>query len=113
MKDLGISSLFVTDKEGVLLGIVTIEQVSELFKEGKEHLGDVVNKEVETVNGDVSIDEIIPMVLNSKYPVAVTDSERKLQGIIVKSTVLAGIAGEGGQKMTLSMKFLLGALWKK
>jgi glycine betaine/proline transport system ATP-binding protein len=96
MKDLGISSLFVTDKCGVLIGIVTIDQVVEQIKEGNDNLAPIVRKEVETISGDLSIDEIIPLILNSLYPIAVIDSDRKLKGIIFKSTILAGIAGKGG-----------------
>lgn len=99
MKELGISSLFVVDRFGVLLGIITIEQVSDQIKERKDDLKSIINKDVETVDEDLSIDEIIPLVLDSKYPVAVIDSDsNKLKGIIVRSTVLAGIAGNGGSE---------------
>lgn len=96
MKKLGNASLFVVDRNGLLLGIVTIEAVSEQLKEGKDDLASIINKDVETVDEDVSIDEIIPLILSSSYPVAVIDSKRKLKGVIIKSTVLAGIAGNGG-----------------
>jgi len=96
MKDLGISSIFVTNKKGVFQGIVSIEQVAELMKEGKKDLESQVNADVQTVAGDTPIDQIIPLVIDSKYPVAVVDSDQKLQGIVFKSTVLAGIHGKGG-----------------
>lgn len=95
MKELGVSSLFVT-KNGILKGIVSIEQVTSLIKEGREDLESIINENVETVGPDQSIDEIIPLFMNTGYPIAVTDENRKLKGIIFKSTVLAGIAGEGG-----------------
>ncbi len=95
MKDLGISSLFVTDKSNALLGIVTIDQVSSLMKEGKEELESIIHTNIETVSLESSIDEIIPLFLHSSYPIAVVDEDKKLKGIIVKSAVLVGIAGEG------------------
>lgn len=94
MKDLGISSLFVTDKSNALLGIVTIDQVSSLMKEGKEELESIIHTNIETVSLESSIDEIIPLFLHSSYPIAVVDEDKKLKGIIVKSAVLVGIAGE-------------------
>lgn len=97
MKDLGISSLFVTDKSNALLGIVTIDQVSSLMKEGKEELESIVHTNIETVSLESSIDEIIPLFLHSSYPIAVVDEDKKLKGIIVKSAVLVGIAGEEGE----------------
>ncbi|HHU18360.1 MAG: quaternary amine ABC transporter ATP-binding protein [Anaerovoracaceae bacterium] len=96
MKELGISSLFVTKKSGELLGIVTIENVSSMIRQRKEDLETIIDKNIETVGLDASIDEIIPLFLNTKYPVAVLDEDNKLKGIIFKSTILAGIAGEGG-----------------
>lgn len=96
MKELGISSLFVTKKSGELLGIVTIENVSSMIRQRKEDLETIIDKNIETVGLGASIDEIIPLFLNTKYPVAVLDEDNKLKGIIFKSTILAGIAGEGG-----------------
>ncbi len=98
MNDLGISSIFVTDKNGVLHGIVTIDQVSALIQQGKEELEAIIDKNIQSVGPDTSIEEIIPLFLNSNYPVAVVDDHKKLKGIIFKSTVLAGIIGEGGDE---------------
>ncbi|MEL7624212.1 MAG: glycine betaine/L-proline ABC transporter ATP-binding protein [Clostridiales bacterium] len=97
MKDLGISSIFVTNKSGVLQGIVTIDRVSSLIKEGKEELESIIDKNIETVSLETLIDEIIPLFLNTGYPIAVVDEEKRLKGVVFKSTVLAGIAGEGGE----------------
>lgn len=94
MKDLEISSIFVTDKHKTLLGIITIDNVSELMKENRDDLKSVIDTDIRTVGVDTSIDEIIPLFLQSGYPVAVVDDENKLKGIIFKSTVLAGIAGK-------------------
>ncbi len=94
MRDLEISSIFVTDKHKTLLGIITIDKVSELMKENRDDLKSVIDTDIRTVGVDTSIDEIIPLFLQSGYPVAVVDDENKLKGIIFKSTVLAGIAGK-------------------
>lgn len=94
MKRLGFSSLFITNKNGVLCGIVTIDSISALIREGKGDLRSVVDSNIQTVSPDATIHEIIPLSLNSPYPVAVIDSNKKLNGIIVRSSVLAGIAGE-------------------
>ena len=97
MKDLGISSIFVKNKSGVLLGIVSIDDITEQIRRGKEDIESIIDKNIQTIDPDSSIDEIIPLFLHSTYPVAVTDSEKRLQGIIFKATVLAGIVGEEGE----------------
>lgn len=94
MRDLSISSIFVTDRAGKLLGIATVDDVSQLAKEKREELASVVDDNVETVGPDASIDEIIPLFFKSEYPLAVVDKEKILIGMIFKASVLAGIAGE-------------------
>ena len=49
MKELGISSLFVTKKSGELLGIVTIENVSSMIRQRQEDLETIIDKNIETV----------------------------------------------------------------
>jgi glycine betaine/proline transport system ATP-binding protein len=48
MKELGISSLFVTKKSGELLGIVTIENVSSMIRQRKEDLETIIDKNIES-----------------------------------------------------------------
>lgn len=69
-----------------------------MLKEQKEDLREIIDKDVSTVSSDASIDNIITEFLKTNYPVAVIDSDNKLEGIIFKSTVLSGIAGEGGSE---------------
>lgn len=94
MGNLGISSIFVTDKTHKLLGIVTIEKVTELIEMKKDDLNSIIDNSIKTVSPETAIDAIIPLFLESNYPVAVVDEEHKLMGIIFKSTVLAGIVGK-------------------
>lgn len=96
MNDLGISSIFVTDKNNVLLGAVNIDDVSKMIRGQKEDLKEIIDQEVCSVSLEAPIDMIIAEFLKSKYPIAVVDSEQRLKGIVFKSTVLSGIAGEGG-----------------
>lgn len=95
MREDAISSIFVTDRQGKLLGIVTIDEATRLIREGKEDLTEILDSGVSTVNPETLIEEILPLFLNTRYPVAVTDEENKLLGIIFKVSVLAGIVGEG------------------
>ena len=90
-----ISSVYVTDKQGLLLGLVTIDDVTQLIREGKDDLSGILEKEICTVGPDVLVEEILPLFLKTKYPVAVVDSENTLLGLIFKVSALAGIVGEG------------------
>lgn len=94
MKEASISSVFVVDKQRKLKGIITIEDATRLIKENNEDLSGILNTDVQVVSPDTLIEELIPLFLNSKYPIVVADEERKILGIIFKVSVLAGIMGE-------------------
>jgi glycine betaine/proline transport system ATP-binding protein len=94
MKEASISSIFVTDKDLCLQGIVTVDAAVDLLKNNKNDLGEIIDPDVSTVAPDSSIEEIMPLSINSKYPVVVTDEDNKVLGIIYKVSVLAGILGE-------------------
>ncbi|MGB8453983.1 MAG: glycine betaine/L-proline ABC transporter ATP-binding protein [Anaerocolumna sp.] len=94
MKEASISSVFMVDKQRKLMGIITIEDATRLIKENKEDLSDILDTDVQVVSPDTLIVELIPLFLNTKYPIVVAGEERKILGIIFKVSVLAGIMGE-------------------
>ena len=93
MQEASISSIFFLDKEQGLKGLLTIDDAMDVLKSGKT-LDSVLNKDINTVLPDTSIETLLPMVINTKYPLAVVDENNKMLGIIVKVSVLAGILGE-------------------
>lgn len=94
MKDASISSIFVADKERRLKGIITIDAAMELIKSNRDNLLEILDENVNTVSPTTSIAELIPLFINSKYPVVVVDDDHRILGIIFKVSVLAGLLGE-------------------
>lgn len=94
MRKASISSIFVVDKEQHLKGIITIDDAIALQKTDNHDLEQIINKDIETVSPDAYIEEILPMIINSKYPIVVVDDDKKVLGIIIKVYVLAGVLGE-------------------
>ncbi|MGI5892007.1 MAG: quaternary amine ABC transporter ATP-binding protein [Bacillota bacterium] len=94
MRENAISSLFVVDKDHRLQGIITIDDVIELLKSNRNDLKEIIDTDVSTVSPDTLIEDILPLAINSKYPVVVIDDENTLLGIIFKVSVLSGIMGE-------------------
>ncbi len=92
---LGLSAIFVTDRRNVLRGAVTADALDKLLSEGRSDLESIVDKDIPAVTPSDSIDGLIPSVLASDYPLAVVDEDNRLVGAILKSSVLAGIAGNG------------------
>ncbi|MCI1966587.1 MAG: glycine betaine/L-proline ABC transporter ATP-binding protein [Oscillospiraceae bacterium] len=97
MREASISSIFVVDKEHHVKGILSIDKAVEMLKSGThdpESVRRAIDPNVETVSPDTSIETLLPLVINSKYPIVVIDAEQKVMGIIIKVSVLSGILGE-------------------
>lgn len=99
MKEVGISSIFVMDKEHKLQGIITIDDAVKLLRENINKIDEVIDKNIYTVTPDTLIEDILPLFMSTKYPIVVTDEENKILGIIVKASALAGILGEEGKNV--------------
>lgn len=95
MRENGLSSVFVTNRKRHLQGIVTIDDAIEGLKQRKT-IEDVILKEVNTVMAEEYIQDIIPKVLGSKYPLVVVDEETRIKGIILRVHVLASLIDDNG-----------------
>ncbi|MFJ5771043.1 glycine betaine/L-proline ABC transporter ATP-binding protein [Psychrobacillus sp. NPDC093180] len=93
MRENGISSAFVTDRKRQIQGIVTIDQAIDGIKQ-KKTLQEVMSTEVKTVRPDDYVQDIIPYVLDSKYPIVVTDEDLTIKGIILRVHVLASLISD-------------------
>lgn len=90
MEENGMSSVFVTDRNRHLQGLVTIDDAVEGLKQRKT-LQDVLKKNVITVSPDDYVQDIIPYVLNSTYPLVVVNEDSRILGIILRVHILASL----------------------
>lgn len=90
MEEHGISSVFITDRNRKLLGLVTIDQAIDGLK-NKKTIDEVMTKEVSTATPDEYVQDIIPRVLDSKYPLVVVDETNRIEGIILRVHVLTSM----------------------
>ncbi|MEK3889549.1 quaternary amine ABC transporter ATP-binding protein [Bacillus sp. FSL K6-3431] len=95
MREQGISSVFVTDRQRHLQGLVTIDRAIEGLKQRKT-LQEVLEIDVNTVDPTEYVQAIIPKALDSKYPIVVVNEEKHIEGIILRVHVLASLIGENG-----------------
>lgn len=93
MNEKGLSSVFVVDSEQHLKGIVTIDDAIKGIKE-KQSLEDVMKKDVTTVQEEEYVNDLIPKALESSFPLAVTDENNKLNGLILRVHVLSGLVSD-------------------
>ncbi len=92
MRASGISNLYVVDKSRKLIGAITAEDASNAVLDGRSLL-DIVIRDVPVVRPDMLLKELFKIVGRTPIPVAVTDDNGKLLGIIVRGAVLAALAG--------------------
>lgn len=96
MKDNGISSLFVVDRERYLKGIITVEQAIEAKKQNINNLSELELSESPVLHEDTLIHDVIGIVAESKLPTAVVDDDNKLKGILIRGVVLAALSSMSG-----------------
>lgn len=92
MRDSGVSSLYVTDAESRLLGVLTADDASRASKEGLS-LDAVLQREVPWASPDTLLNELFEMMAEARLPVAVLDENHRLRGIVIKGAVLSALAG--------------------
>lgn len=89
----GLSSLFVVSTERQLHGLVMPEQLLEHRNAGTIPM-DIV-EEATAVHLDTPLDEIIDLAAGLTGPIAVTDANNRLRGVIVKGAILAALSNNG------------------
>jgi len=90
MESNGISSVFVVDNERKLQGILTIDDTIRAIKNNLT-LKDILRNDYYSTHSDTYIQDLLPMATDTKFPIAVTDENNKLLGIIVRVTVLSSL----------------------
>ncbi|MBO8158636.1 glycine betaine/L-proline ABC transporter ATP-binding protein [Thermosyntropha sp.] len=94
MEKNGISSLFVTDRDGHLLGYIRAEDVAEIANQGDRQLERVIQKDMPVAHPDTLLADLLEVLAYTKVPVAVVDEDNKLVGTLVRGSVIAGLAGK-------------------
>lgn len=96
MRDKGISSIFVVDKSKIFKGIVSAEKAKLAVENGDKDLANILEEIIEfRVPPEAPLQEIMPVIADSKFPLAVVDENNKLLGMVVRGSVIAGLAERG------------------
>lgn len=92
MRDLQTASLFVTDAKRKLLGVVRDKDMMRLVREGGTDLHEALRPTPATVTADQLIAELFEYAVESPLPIAVTDDQGRLIGVVPRVTLLASLA---------------------
>ncbi|WP_210468373.1 glycine betaine/L-proline ABC transporter ATP-binding protein [Sporosarcina sp. 6E9] len=94
MKRLRISSIYVVDKKGKLLGAVMAQDALEAT-EKNQSLEEVLTTDLLTVPEDRVLTELFDIVSTATIPVAVIDENERLRGIIIRGAFIGALSGNG------------------
>jgi glycine betaine/proline transport system ATP-binding protein len=98
MQERGVSSLYVVDKSQRLLGAIAAEDASRAVQEGLA-LEDIMQTDLAKVPPDTLLNDLFEKMAEARLPVAVTDGDGRLKGIVIKGSVLAALAGQSAAKV--------------
>jgi glycine betaine/proline transport system ATP-binding protein len=87
----GTSSVFVTDSERQLKGIVTIDDAIKLQKKGEKDLGPVIVSDVYTTSPSTPISELLSTAIETRYPIAMIDEDGRFHGAVSRAAIIAEV----------------------
>jgi glycine betaine/proline transport system ATP-binding protein len=91
MRQAGLSHMFVLDSERRLVGLADVEEVARLAERDKRELRAAVD-EVPKVQRRTPLREVLPhFVEDADAPVAVVGEGERLEGVIVRGALIAGL----------------------
>ncbi|HFH9536332.1 TPA: glycine betaine/L-proline ABC transporter ATP-binding protein [Streptococcus pyogenes] len=86
-----VSMLMATNRRRQLVGSLTADAAIEARKKGLP-LSEVIDRDVRTVSKDTIITDILPLIYDSSAPIAVTDDNNCLLGVIIRGRVIEALA---------------------
>lgn len=90
MRQEEVSMLLAVDKKRQLKGVIRAERALEARKSGQA-LSEYLDTEITTIDKDMLVSDILPIIYDSPTPVAVTDNN-KLLGVVIRGSVLEALA---------------------
>ena len=90
MRQEEVSMLLAVDKKRQLKGVVRAEKALEARKNGTS-LVECVDPEIQTIDKDMLVNDIFPLIYDAQTPLAVADNG-KLLGVVIRGSVLEALA---------------------
>ncbi|MDT8904015.1 quaternary amine ABC transporter ATP-binding protein [Anaeroselena agilis] len=92
MRSNGVSSVYMVDDDMRLLGLLTLDGAMQV-RSGAVSIEEAVIREIPLTTAETSLQELMPVAAEAKYPIAVIDDQQQLVGIVTKAAVLSSLAG--------------------
>lgn len=92
MRSNGVSSVYMVDEQMRFVGLLTLDSALKL-RNGASTLSQELIRDIPTAKPDDSLQDLLPVAAEAKYPIVVIDEQDQLVGIVTKATVLSSLAG--------------------
>ena len=89
-----IDEAYLVDRGGKLLGLITMEKLIELFRQGGKSITEAIEPDFIQCTGDTVVEDLFAMAASTGYPIAVVDENGVFQGELYSSTVLVSMVQE-------------------
>ncbi|MCZ0927956.1 glycine betaine/L-proline ABC transporter ATP-binding protein [Halomonas janggokensis] len=95
MRDHSLDSIYVTDRDRKLLGLLEADAASRAIEAGADTINDYITQDFRKVTTDEPLHNLFAMFNDKSFPIAVIDEQQRLLGVVVKGAVLDELARAG------------------
>ena len=89
MRSTGVYLLPVEDEKRKFLGYVHLKDMVKLAREGERTVKNAIRTDVPSVHREYTVEEMIPLISENSYPVAVVDRKNgRLHGLVSQTSVV-------------------------
>jgi len=96
LRDANVDSAFVVTRNARLLGMVTVERLVYVIRRKGTFLKDALDPDLMTCGAEAVVEDLVPLVASTRYPVAVVDCDNRFLGEVYVSTIIASLIQEQG-----------------
>lgn len=97
MRDNSMDSIYVTDSNRKLTGLLEVDAASKAIEDGADGIANYLTQDFRRVTPDEPLQNLFAMFSDKSFPIAVVDEEQRLLGVVVKGAVLDELARAGDQ----------------
>ncbi|AIM38493.1 ABC transporter ATP-binding protein [Sphingobacterium sp. ML3W] len=88
MRSTGMDILPVVDLHDTFLGFVNINEVIQSAKRKEPTVASIIHSNVPSVFKDVTVEEMLPLISETKSPIAVVNDQNRLLGIVTQTSLI-------------------------
>lgn len=92
MEKHGISSVFVTDADRHLKGLVTIDDALELQKKKEKDIASIIIDDLYTTTPTTPIGDLLSTAIKTRYPIAMIDEDGVFRGAVSRAAIIAEVS---------------------